>query len=152
MAKVKELTALKCKFRDFTKYQTLFPDDVGKTKEGYYHGTYFWNIPKFGMKKWVIVTHIVDVDVDSLIKEGREESEIVTACIEYLNVLPKRKKYAKKAPRRPYGNLELFRSSIKEDKEGKKYISVLLTTDERKNKAFWNEGQKVNRVRKWGNK
>ena len=146
------LERLECELREVTRYQNLFPDEGGKTKKGSYHGTYFWSIPKFGQQKWVIAVHIVGPDIDTLLEEGHTEEEIATACVEHLNILPKRKKYAKKAPKRPYGNLELYRHHLKEDDEGNKFFSALIITDERKNKAFWGEGQKENRVRKWGNK
>jgi len=138
----KQLTEIECKLRKFVK-SPLFPSVKNdKVRAGFYHGSYFWSVKGYGRSKWAIVTHITDVDIDSYLEQNYTEREIVNACLNHLNIKPKRKKYAKKDSKRPYGDLELFRCTLKEDEE-QKYFSVIMMTSERKNKSFWGEGQKV---------
>tara|TARA_Y100000310_G_scaffold77027_1_gene73503 strand:- start:14993 stop:15496 length:504 start_codon:yes stop_codon:yes gene_type:complete len=135
---------IECSFRKFPKH-LMAKADGEKTREGKYHGTYFWAIKGFGWERWVVATHIVGVDFDKLLGEGMTGDEIVEGCLAHLNALPKRKKYAKKEPKRPYGNLDVYKHTFHEswNDDGEKYISVLLSIDQRKNKKFWGEGKKV---------
>lgn len=140
---------IKCLFRTIEKYTILAKEDE-KLREGRYHGSFFWNVKEFGQERWVIAAHIIGLDIDSLLEEGMSEEDIVNGCVAHLNIKPPRKKYAKKEPKRPYGNLELYRFNVSDGwrGDGKKFISTLLVTDDRKNKKFWGEGQKVSRFLK----
>ena len=65
--------------------------------------------------------------------------ELVEACLETLNTPPPRKKYAKKDPKPKYGILEHYKSQVVE-KSGRKVLSTLLVTTNKKSKFFWGKG------------
>mgnify|MGYP005814753583 FL=1 len=133
---------IKCGFRKTSEFGALLPSwNKNKKKLGKYHGSNFYNIKGFGTKKWVVVAKI-DVDYEPHLSEGRTQEEVVAGCLEYLNQVPPRKKYAKKKPVAPYGKLECHRAIFNRDEEGS-YIQALLIIDKRKNKLFWGEGQKL---------
>ena len=110
-----------------------------KIKYGRYHGSCFWDIKGYGSKKWVVGVKIkLDFDSDG-VKELTNET-IIEACMNHLNTVPPRKKYAKKKPTPKYGFLECYKAQIRE-KGGDKYISALLITDKNKSKFFWGKGK-----------
>jgi len=82
------------------------------------------------------------VDFSLCTDKEMSEREVVEGCINYLNLAPPRKKYAKREPKPPYGKLELYRYYVKEQDPltKKTRVQVLLLTDQRKNKNFWREG------------
>ena len=127
-------TQIECSLVPHQKFESLFGVKEGeKTKFGSYHGSYFWNVKGFGATKWVVVA---ELKADLEVCEGLTMDEKIEACIAFLNIPVGRRK--KKAP---YGNLELFRYSIREDGS----IVVLFITDQRKNKHFWGKGHSVPR-------
>lgn len=111
-----------------------------KLRFGRYHGSCFWDVKNFGSKKWVIAAYIKIED--TTIFEDHTTEDIARGCIEYLNQPPPRKKYAKKIPKPKYGSLEYYSAKVVEKKEGK-CISVLFTTDSRRNRLFWGKGRSV---------
>jgi len=84
----------------------------------------------------------IDVDFGVSIEKDMSEREMVEACVNYLNLPPPRKKYAKREPQPPYGMLELYKYYVKEQDAitKKTRVQILLITDQRKNKNFWKEG------------
>ena len=116
-------------------------NDGGKKKYGRYHGSDFWDVPEYGSKRWVIAAYI-KANVKQLLEEGYTQEEIVDGCVSYLNMPPKRKKYAKKEPKPRYGVLEKYRAKVIE-KGGEQLVSVLLITDVKKSKHFWGKGKNV---------
>ena len=84
----------------------------------------------------------IDIDFSLCVEKDMSEREVVEACVNYLNLPPPRKKYAKREPKPPYGILELYRYYVKEvdTTTNKTRVQVLLLTDQRKNKNFWREG------------
>ena len=131
---------IECTLRDLREFHSVLNTyNPKKTKKGLYSGSNFFSIKGYGRDKWVVIVHI-DVDYEKYIAEGFSENKILNHCIEFLNLAPARKKYAKKVPKPLYGTLQLHKSLFKEDKEGF-YIEAYLTTDQRKNKNFWGEGQ-----------
>ena len=126
---------------------SCYSSHPGRTKYGLYSGSFYWSIPDFGRKHWVVVVNI-DVDYKKYLDEGKTIKEIVTNCIEYLNTPPK-SKYGKKRKRRPiYG---LFREEPHTakliEKNNKKYVQALLVVNKRTNKRFWGAGEKVARIK-----
>ena len=115
-----------------------------KKKFGRYHGSNFWDVKKFGSKKWVIGAYIGVEDEDIFNEENLDCDYIALKCLEFLNQVPPRKKYAKKIPKPKYGKLEYYDGSAKlVTRSGKRCLSVLLVVDSRKNKLFWGKGQNV---------
>ena len=129
-----EVRPLECSFIPITNIP--YSDE---TKLGRYAQSMFWEVPDFGKTKWVILGYL-DIDwVTEMEVSGKTQESIIKGCLEFLNVLPERKKYQKTDPRPVYGKLELFRASFKH-KNGKPVIIAEFVTDERRNENFWNEG------------
>ena len=112
-----------------------------KTKYGRYHGSCFWDIKGYGSKKWVVGVKIGIDDSDNQLEELTNDA-IIKGCMNHLNTVPPRKKYAKKKPKPKYGFLECYKATVKEE-DGAKYISALLVTDSIKSKFFWGKGKSV---------
>lgn len=129
---------IECTLRPINEYSSMTSE---KKRFGRYHGSTFWDIPKFGRKKWVVG---IKIDLDFAFLEGVEltAEDITRACLKHLNTPPPRKKYAKKEPRPQYGNLEYYKSCII-NRGPEKYISALVITDSRKHKMFWRQGRNV---------
>ena len=125
---------------------SLILETKKKRKLGRYHRSFFHDVDGYGRTTWVIMADI-DCDVDGFLEEGKTIVEITKECIEYLNELPiKKRKTKRKVPL--YGKLEFYKASIKEDENGKKRISTMMITNQRKNKYFWGEGSVVHARRK----
>ncbi len=116
-------------------------DDRGKKRFGRYHRSEFWDVPEFGSKKWVVAAYI-KTNLGELLDQGYSHEEIIDGCVSYLNLPPKRKKYAKKDPKPKYGNLQNYKTKVIE-KDGEKIFSALLITDLKKSKLFWGKGKNV---------
>ena len=127
----------KCVLRDQYEWLNLPPGDSDKQRKGRYHQSSFPAVPD---DRYVVAVWI-DGNVDGLMLTHTDPNEIVQGFVDYLNKTPPRKKYAKKKPQPPYGNLELYKGfapfKLREDKDGKTFVSALLTTDDPKNKNFW---------------
>jgi len=132
---------LSCGFRLMPEWTHLKNGSDTKKKAGRYHGSFFADVPAYGRSQWVIIGEI-DVDFGFCTTQEMSEREVVEACVNYLNLPPPRKKYAKREPKPPYGKLELYKYYVKEsdDITKKTRVQVLLLTDQRKNKNFWREG------------
>ncbi len=91
----------------------------------------------YGAQVWAVIASL-DVDLNKVaLEEDMLESEVVEACINYLNTPPPRKKYAKRTPQPLYGELQLYKYYPKDDG-----VQVILLVDKRKSKHFWGEGFK----------
>jgi len=99
---------------------------------------------------------IEGVDVDKHIEQGLTEEEVVQLCVNFLN-----KPIGKRKKRQPYGNLEILRTPIPSwqegdydnrftirEEDGDKYITLLATVDQKKNKHFWGKGQSVMKTKR----
>lgn len=106
-------------------------------KYGRYHGSMFWNVKGFGLKRWVVGGYL-EVDYEELKSDGLTEKEIVEGCLAYLNRPPPRQKFQRKEGKPLYGCLEYYKHKITPDG-----IEVLVITNERKNRRFWSEGAVV---------
>jgi len=71
--------------------------------------------------------------------QGLTDDEILSGCIASLNTPPPRKKYAKKAPKAPYGTLRMLQWQAKE-KDGKLFYVTVVATNHRNNVNFWGTG------------
>lgn len=102
---------------------------------GSYHGSFFPGIPQLWIKSWVVAA---DIKVDFDRYEGQEltREQVVEACVNYLNLAPPRKKYAKKQTKPLYGKLKLHKIC----KVGDDKVQVLLITNKQKSRYFWGEG------------
>ena len=132
---------LPCNFRLMPEWPHLKENVDAPKKAGRYHGSFFANVVSYGRSRWAILGEI-DVDFDLCREKDISEREAVEACVNYLNLPPPRKKYAKREPKPPYGTLELYRYYVKEHNQvtKKTRVQILLLTDQRKNKNFWREG------------
>ena len=137
-----EKTIIECSLQNIPTY-------CGRShtkKCGVYSQRFLWNAtPNFGKSRWVVVANI-DMDYNKHSTEGLTDEEIVEGCVAFLNN-PPRKKYQRRQRTNIYGNLSLYKFSIKE-KDGKKYAQVHLVTDKRKNKFFWGQGEQIATKRK----
>ena len=132
---------LPCNFRLMPEWPHLKEAPDTKKRGGRYHGSFFADVPAYGRSRWVVLGEI-DVDFRLCVEKDMSEREVGEACVNYLNLPPPRKKYAKREPKPPYGTLELYRYYVKEfdEKTSKTRVQILLLTDQRKNKNFWREG------------
>ena len=125
---------------EFVKRPECVPIKIpnARQKLGKYHSSCFWNIPQFGSKKWVIGVYIDVEDKTAMSKYTLDE--IMEGCVNFLNKPPPRKKYAKRQPRPLFGVLEKYKAKVI-FKNGKKLVSALLITDQKKNRLFWGKGR-----------
>jgi hypothetical protein len=110
-------------------------------KHGYYSGSVY-AIEGINWCKWVVMAYL-KADFEKYRKEGLKDIEILKRCINYLNAVPPKKKYAKKDPTPKYGKLELFKEDIQFTKKfGYECAILVCTTNQRKCEHFWGEGEK----------
>lgn len=125
----------KCSFRPLPEFPGV---NLGKDKDkqeyklGRYHGSIWGNVPNYGFSRWCLGAYI-DFNWQHLLREGFSPDDIIAGCVAFLNKKPFKKKKSL------YGTLECVNYSFKKDDKGK-YICVILSTNERKNKNFWGEG------------
>ena len=131
------LNEIECDLREIPEY--FFDINASKLRRGKYHGSNFWDIPKFGSKCWVIAARI-DMDFEAYEDIEATVEELAQACVNFLNKPPPRKKYAKRQPKPKYGILELYQAKIVERKDDK-YIDVYLIVQSRKESHFWGKGR-----------
>ena len=125
---------ISCKWKPIDEY--LLPGN-GEKKDGRYHGSMFWNIKGFGIRKWVVAGYI-EGNYQQYLDEGIPEKEVVEGCLTHLNQPPPRRKFQRKQPDSLYGHLEYYRHKITPGG-----IEVLVITNQRKNNRFWSEGSVV---------
>lgn len=137
------VNVIPCSLKQRAEWQHFENDAPPKTKAGVYHSSFFNDIPEYGKKRWVVLAEL-DIELRKLCEEKEfSEEEVVHACVNYLNLAPLRKKYAKRTPKPLYGSLELYKYDIKKkDDPSETKVQVFLITSERKNKHFWREGFK----------
>ena len=96
---------IECMLRDLREFHSVLEThNPKKTKKGLYSGSNFFSIKGYGRDKWVVIVHI-DVDYEKYFTEGLTQNKILDHCIEFLNLAPPRKKYAKKIPKPLDGEL-----------------------------------------------
>ena len=125
-----------CSFESVPLWYGIFPD--GDTKMGRYTGGSL-NVEGLGYNKWALVANIVlQEPIQKYLDDGLLESEIVDACLRFLNKPPTRR-----ARKLKYGQLECRYFKVLENK-----ITASLTTTERNSKYFWGRGSKPQEPRK----
>ena len=110
-------------------------------KHGIYCNNWFWSVKGYAKKKWVVAVRI-DLDYEKAQQQYQDNEIIIKECLEFLNTPPK-SKYGKVRKRKTiYGTFdpEPYSFEIKENSEGKKYISARLITHQKKNKKFHGSG------------
>ena len=140
---------IECKFIPIPKYReemsTAFRKLDGEEEDprkynklGRYHNS-IYPVEGLGVTSWLLCGYI-GVDYEELEKEGKSQEDIAKECVEFLNVLPKRKLYSRKKSKPKYGTLELlkYKFMIHDDKP---CMSVILTTSDRSNSKFWGKGE-----------
>lgn len=139
---MEELEEIECKLLKLSEFSVLGSEQDEK-KDGRYHSSMFWSVPRYGKKRWVIGAYI-DVEYNNYLFEGHTEEQVVEACIRYLNKPPSREKFKRRIKTPLYGNLDPEPAHFKfREKNGKPVIEVTLVTDKRKNKRLWGEGIKL---------
>lgn len=96
-----------------------------KTKLGKYHGSYFWNIPGFGTKKWIAGINIKYENEENIKQIALDEK--ANQCFEYI-----------KHKRPSFRKFEIYQS--KEIDNG--IIQLLMIVDKPKSLMFWGKGQR----------
>ena len=128
---------IKCDLKAMPEHSVLVPGEDDKLKYGRYHGSMFWDIPEFSVKKWVVATQII---LQEDLPNSMSDREVIEGCVEYINTPPPRKKFERRNKKPKYGTLELYKGKVHRDGENA-YISALLITDKRKSKHFWGKGR-----------
>jgi len=139
VAAKKPITSKKveCALREVAEFGSILPSwNSNEKKLGRYSGSYWAGVPK---KRYPVLVYI-DGDFDFYINDGFSAEEVAWACVNFLNIPPPRKKYARRAPKPLYGELDLIRCSLKRGDENKSYFEMVITTEQPKNKYFWGEG------------
>lgn len=128
---------IECKFREMTEFGAILPEwNPDNVKLGRYSGSRWSKTPK---NKYPILVY-VDGDFETLVSQGTNNEDIAWGCINFLNVPPPRKKFAKRTPKPPYGALNLIRFTCKRNEHNKMYFEMVLSTDHKKNRHFWGSG------------
>ena len=109
-------------------------------KSGRYSGSFDWGVKGLLDNSWIVLAYLDDVDWVSLKLDYKTEEDIIQGCLQYLNMVPEKKKGAKKQPKPKFGNLKMFKSKFA-TKDGIPYIIAEFITDERTNPNFWGSGQ-----------
>jgi len=139
VAAKKPITSLKveCSLRETTEFGSILRSwNPNEKRLGRYSGSYWAGVPK---KRYPVLAR-ADGDFDSYLDEGLSLDEVAWGCINFLNTPPPRKKYARRAPKPLYGELDLVRAEYKKDDDGKPHLLLVMTTEKLKNKYFWGEG------------
>ena len=127
---------IKCSLKEIDEYIQM---SSKKKRFGRYHQSNFWDVAGYGSKNWIVGVYI-DADEEDL--KDLEVDSALERCVEYLNLPTPRKKYQKKKPTPPYGFLKSYKGKFVV-KDGRRMISALLITSQKKNKKFWGEGLNV---------
>ena len=106
------------------------------TKHGRYSSSVF-HINGYGDTKWVVGCYL-DIDYTQYLDKMTEE-QFVNSCIEFLNEPPKREKFERRLKNSLYGKLDIHSYKLRE-RDGARFVELLLITDDRKNTNFWGEG------------
>ncbi len=131
---------IQCEFVPLAQYE-IFNDPKPERKLGRYSSSTYY-IDGFNKEKWVVLAYL-KADFDKYRTEGMANEEIIGRCINYLNAVEPKKKYAKKPPTSKYGYLELINKNPKfTNRFGYEMAILELSTDERKNDNFWGEGDR----------
>ena len=128
---------IECKLRSIREFENVLPDwNPDKKKLGRYSGSYRNAVPK---KNHAVLVY-VDGDFEIYAQQGFSDEDIAWACINFLNTPPPRKKYAKRTPKPPYGNLSLVKFFCEKGEKNKMFFEMVIATEQKKNRHFWGSG------------
>jgi hypothetical protein len=133
---------IRCSLMKIPKYAGLVADKDGEQKLGTYLGTK--RNPHRVRGTTFNVSFNLIVDWEDYRKQGYPDIEIAKRCMNYI-FTKKIKKKVKKGFEEvlPFGNVHLNPIFISfTQKNGKKYISIETTTDQKENPLLWGEGVK----------
>lgn len=132
---------IECEFVPVSQH-SLINDNNSPKKLGLYSSCRYSNVEDLNFKKWVVLAYL-KADFNKYREKGLTNPQILQRCINYLNAVEPRKKYAKKDPEPKYGKLELFKEDIKFiNKMDHECAILIFTTNQRKCEYFWGEGEK----------
>tara|TARA_Y100000310_G_scaffold132803_1_gene131765 strand:+ start:822 stop:1289 length:468 start_codon:yes stop_codon:yes gene_type:complete len=154
------MKTIECKFQGIVEHFFVGCDQT-KVKYGRYLRSLYPRVKDHGRGKWCVGVKIDVENLDELLKENKSTEEILTGCVEYLNII-KQPKRGRRRKNPPYGNLEVYYNKIpsweREKKRGSKkkearvkvlvapngtkHLSAVLIIDQIKNKHFWGSGLK----------
>jgi hypothetical protein len=137
---VDHTTMIECEFMPIPKYE-ITNYQAGEKKLGIY-STSMYKIDEFKNDRWVIISYLkADFEKHRLL--GLTNPQILQNCLNYLNAVEPKKKFAKKEATPKYGRLKLFREEAKFINKFDHEVAIFLfTTDDRKCEYFWGEGEK----------
>lgn len=133
---------IKCSLMKIPKYAGLVADKDGEQKLGTYLGTK--RNPHRVRGTTFNVSFNLIVDWEDYRNQGYPDIEIAKRCMNYI-FTKKIKRKAKKGFEEvlPFGNVHLNPIFVSfTQKNGKKYISIETTTDQKDNPLLWGEGVK----------
>ena len=126
-----------CELRLISEFGALMPNkNRRQTKRGRYAGSRYSGV---GADRYGVVAYL-DADFSSLLDRDLTDGDVVLGCLTHLNQPPARKKYAKRAPKPLYGDLNLVRQQRRTTADGEIYFIVVMSTDQKENKNFWGTG------------
>lgn len=133
---------IKCSIMKIPKYAGLIPATDGEQRLGSYLGTR--RNPHRLRGTFFNVSFNLIVDWEDYRKQGYPDIEIAKRCMNFI-FTKKIKKKVKKGFEEilPFGNVHLNPIFVSlTQKNGKKYISIETTTDQKQNPLLWGEGVK----------
>jgi len=131
---------IECEFVPISQYG-VFNDTSSERKAGRYSSS-IYAIEGINWTRWVVLAYL-KADFQKHREEGLKNQEILQRCVNYLNAVEPKKKYAKKDPEPKYGKLELFKEDIQfTNKFGYECAILIFTTNNRKCEHFWGNGEK----------
>lgn len=138
VSKIDTKSMIECEFVPIAQHNLISSPNEPK-RHGIYSSS-IYAIEGINSDKWVAIAYL-KADFEKYRKEGLKNQEILQRCINFLNIVPEKKKYAKKQPTAKYGKLSLFKEDIKfTNKHGFECAILIFTTDQRKSEYFWGEG------------
>ena len=131
---------IECEFLPISQHSVITEKNTEK-RFGAYSGS-IYAIDGINWDRWVVVAYL-KADFEKYRKQGLKNRDILQRCVNFLNIVPERKKYAKKEPTAKYGKLTLFKEETQFiNKDGHECAILIFTTDQRKCEHFWGEGDK----------
>jgi len=135
-----------CSFQEMHEFMSLkfsSTDDKREMRLARYHGSNFWKIQGFGVKRWVIGGYL-QINWRELMEEGYSIEDIFKGCVKFLNKPPERKRFQKRITKPLFGILQPEAVKLTpRERNGVQVLEVLAITNKRKSKYVWGEGQTV---------
>jgi hypothetical protein len=128
---------VECRLRKVREYGSVLPEwNPEITKLGRYSGSRWEVIPR---NRYPVLAYI-EGNFEDLTAQGDNPEDIISACVNFLNTPPPRKKFARRTPKPLYGNLRLVKYTCRRGEAGMLYFEVIMSTEQKKNRHFWGVG------------